>query len=193
MRSVASGKFVLRLPTGVHEALRREASRRGLSLNGLCRQVLVEHVQNASRPGQSDNESPLVEKIRDLIGEPLVGVVLFGSVARGDSREGSDVDLLVVLDEGQPVARELYSRWDDHFGADKHSPHFVLLPPNTAAVGSLWIEAAVDGVVYYDRAGKVSRFLGEIRRMIADGRLSRRLAYGLPYWVKNMGGAPHVQ
>jgi len=193
MRNVASGKFVLRLPTGVHEALRREASRLGLSLNGLCHQVLAEHIHGRSLPFRRENESPLVEKIRDLMGDPLVGVVLFGSVARGNSRESSDVDLLVVLDEGQAVTRELYSRWDEHFGADRHSPHFVLLPPNPAAVGSLWMEAAVDGVVYYDPDGKVSRLLGEIRRMIADGRLSRRLAYGLPYWVKNKVGAPHVQ
>ncbi len=33
----------------------------------------------------------------ELYGERLVGVVLFGSQARGDAVEGSDIDVLIVL------------------------------------------------------------------------------------------------
>lgn len=53
----------------------------------------------------------LVERIVGLI-DPL-RVVVFGSVARGDAREDSDVDLLVVMPEGthrRRTAQELYRR-----------------------------------------------------------------------------------
>jgi predicted nucleotidyltransferase len=193
MRKSASGRFVLRLPPGVHETLRREAAFLGVSLNSLCQKVLEEHVRGGLRPAvRLGVESPFVEKIREFVGTSLVGIVMFGSMARGDFRASSDVDLLIVLSGDQPVTRELYSRWDEHFGVDKHSPHFVRVPHDAAAAGSLWIEAAVDGLICYDQDGRVSRVLAEIRRMIADGKLSRRLAYGLPYWVRTTGGAAHV-
>jgi predicted nucleotidyltransferase len=42
-------------------------------------------------------------------------VILFGSASRGESRQGSDVDLLVVVAEDTPrrrLAQELYCRLD---------------------------------------------------------------------------------
>jgi predicted nucleotidyltransferase len=51
----------------------------------------------------------LVEQIVSLV-NPLK-VVLFGSVARNDARDGSDVDLLIVVPEGsrrRAIAQKLY-------------------------------------------------------------------------------------
>ncbi|MDR3264408.1 MAG: nucleotidyltransferase domain-containing protein [Synergistaceae bacterium] len=42
-----------------------------------------------------------VEKLKAQEGENLLRVVLFGSVARGDSREDSDTDVFVLLKEGE--------------------------------------------------------------------------------------------
>jgi predicted nucleotidyltransferase len=39
------------------------------------------------------------ERLRALYGPRLRDVILFGSYARGDAEEGSDVDLMVVLDD----------------------------------------------------------------------------------------------
>lgn len=39
----------------------------------------------------------LREKLNELYGKRLAHVVLFGSQARGDAVEGSDIDILVVL------------------------------------------------------------------------------------------------
>jgi predicted nucleotidyltransferase len=38
-----------------------------------------------------------IEDIRELYGEELEGIILYGSRARGDADEESDIDLLVVL------------------------------------------------------------------------------------------------
>jgi predicted nucleotidyltransferase len=187
MRKTASGRFVLRLRPSVHESLREVASQRGVSLNAICEEALEALVSGK-------REDPhVIAGIRELLGDSMIGVVLFGSVARGDSRNSSDTDLLIVLDRPRPLSRKLYSLWDDHFGENRHSPHFVHLPEKTEDAGSLWCEAAVDGIVLVDHEGEVSRFLGTLRREIASGRLKRLSAYGHPYWVKTQGGAEHVQ
>src|SRR5574341_1126007 len=40
--------------------------------------------------------------LRDVLGEALVSVVLFGSVARGEATATSDIDLLVVAEDLPP-------------------------------------------------------------------------------------------
>jgi predicted nucleotidyltransferase len=165
-----------------------------MSLNAICLQALESHIAK-SRGGRSggDAESSFVNEIQALFADSLLGIVLFGSAARGESREGSDIDLLVVLGRERSLSRSLYSLWDERFGAIKESPHFVHIPANPGDAGSIWLEAAVDGIVLFDRAGVVSRFLGSIRRLIASGDRKRRWAYGHPYWVKGEGGNKNVQ
>ncbi len=41
--------------------------------------------------------SDFIEDIREIYGEELDGIILYGSRARGDADEESDIDLLVVL------------------------------------------------------------------------------------------------
>jgi predicted nucleotidyltransferase len=45
--------------------------------------------------------------LRDLYGERFRGLLLYGSYARGDAREGSDVDLLLLLEGPVDPAREI--------------------------------------------------------------------------------------
>jgi len=156
--------------------------------------ALERHVSGQSQFGPGQEETPaIVGGIRELLGDSLLAIVMFGSVARGDSRDGSDIDLLIALNRGRALKRNIYSLWDERFPAQEHNPHFVHLPLQTLDAGSLWLEAAVDGVVQYDRDGTVSRFLGRVRRLIASGKLKRRFAYGHPYWLKAGGDHENVQ
>ena len=45
-----------------------------------------------------------LQRLQDELDE-LVGVVLFGSVARGEADRTSDIDLLVIVDENRTTAR----------------------------------------------------------------------------------------
>lgn len=45
--------------------------------------------------------------LRDLYGKRYRGLVLYGSQARGEADEGSDVDLLLLLEEPVEVGREI--------------------------------------------------------------------------------------
>lgn len=45
--------------------------------------------------------------LRELYGQRFQGLLLFGSYARGEADEGSDVDLLLLLDGPVNAAREI--------------------------------------------------------------------------------------
>ena len=120
--------------------------------------------------------------------EALVGLVVFGSRVRNEHTATSDLDLLIAVSESVAVSRELYTRWDSavgavHAEAGVVSPHFAHLPSEDAAVGSLWLEVALHGVVVLDPTGVVAPTLARVRDRIAAGEVQRRAAYGHPYWI----------
>ena len=181
-RPPLSGRFVLRIEPGLHGALRAAARAASLSLNEYCARKL------ASPGAPADPEATaLVGRADWLLGELLVGVVAFGSWVRGESRAASDFDALLIAGASVPITRELYRRWDREPALRWHgrevAPHFVRLPPEGAVPSGMWAEAATDGLVLYERGWLVSERLAEIRRMIAAGRISRRLLHAQPYWV----------
>ena len=176
----ASGRFVLRLPSELHARARKVAAARGQSLNEYCAAVL-----QAAVSGPQERAPAWMEALRADLGRSLVGVVLFGSTARGTQREGSDVDLLIVLEPGVPITRELYRRWDSAVArSGAETPHFVSLPASVEAAGGIWYEAAMDGIVLHDPRHRLARLLSEIRRAAAAGIIRREVAHGHPYWVR---------
>ena len=198
MTETASGKFVLRLPSKLHEELKKQARRQRVSLNALCVRALeplaLRPAPASCPPAPEDTE--LLPLIRGLLGKDLLGVLLFGSVARGEPRDGSDIDLLIVVSDALPLTRRLYERWDEGPGSrvdERYSPHFVHLPAAAAEAGSIWFEAAVDGLPLCDEGGRISRTLARLRRAMAEGRLERRQVYGHPYWIRRDREAIHVQ
>ncbi|MFM8414510.1 MAG: nucleotidyltransferase domain-containing protein [Planctomycetota bacterium] len=186
-RAAASGKFVLRLDARLHGLLRGDALAAGASLNDWCGRTLA-----APGAGGIDAASGVVLAIRCRLGSDLVGVVVYGSFARGELATGSDVDLLVVLTEGVPITRSLYRDWEGvlpDWNGREIDLHFVHLPRAADRVSASWAEAAVCGIVLYDRALEVSRRLIGIRERIAAGGLVRRMSQGQPYWIHEAGDA----
>jgi hypothetical protein len=114
-------------------------------------------------------------------------MLAFGSWARNELADDSDVDLLMVVERGLPVERDLYRRWDASpvvWQERPVEPHFVHLPEEGDRVTGLWAEAAMDGVILFDPAYSLSRHLVGIRKQIVTGSLIRREVHGHPYWVE---------
>jgi hypothetical protein len=181
-RAGASGRFVLRLDPGLHAALRRAARDAGVSLNDYCVRKLAAPSGN---PTAFADATAVVERAAALLGEDLVAVLAYGSWARGEALSTSDVDVLVIVEPTARITRELYRRWDATpltWDGRPVEPHFVRLrEPGDPATG-LWAEAAVDGIVLFERGTAVSARLAQLRRDVASGRLVRRLVHGQPYW-----------
>lgn len=185
----SSGRFVLRLTPELHAGLRRKAAQARVSLNEYCRKALQNALTDSVETGTPADGTAWLEAMRRLLGDGLLGAVLFGSAARGQRREESDVDLLIVVESSVPLARALYAQWDEAIRDSSLSPHFVHLPSETGTAGSIWLEAAVDGIPLFDRGHRVGRFLVRLRQEIAAGRVVRKSVYGHPYWVRRAEAA----
>lgn len=180
----ASGRFVLRISPGLHAALRLAAADAGLSLNDYCTRKLAAPI---GTPSDFAGAAAAVERATKLFGDALIGVAAFGSWARGDLVDSSDVDLLVVLDARVPLSRQIYRAWDEApvtWEGRAVEPQLVHLPDPEDTVPGLWAEVAVDGVVLFERGLELSARLARIRREIAGGRLVRRFSHGQPYWTR---------
>lgn len=181
-----SGKFVLRTGAKLHARLRTAALKSGLSLNQLCLNLLESRLKRSQiLPQGFDWLQDILSSIPKLNLE-IEGIILFGSAARGDFTEKSDIDLLIVLNKTASLSTELYRKWDEIFKDrifNKISPQFVILPHNPKTVGSLWLEAAIDGIILYDAKDNIRKTIQNIRLFIAAGEVKRKISHGHPYWV----------
>jgi predicted nucleotidyltransferase len=179
----ASGRFLLRLDPGLHASLRKAARAEDVSLNEYCARKLAA----PSGPLSADADAlTAVWRATSFFGADLVAVVAFGSWARGQAGEESDVDLLIVVEDGVELTRELYRRWDlepIRWGGREVDAHFAHLPDPDRFSPSVWGEAAIDGIVLFERDRRLSSRLAEVRGRIAEGKIVRRSMQGQPYWV----------
>lgn len=172
---------MLRVDPQLHGLLRADAKAAGVSLNDWCSSTLA-------APGAAGLEAAagVVQALRSGLRDDLIGVVVYGSFARGDLATGSDIDVLVVLAEGLPITRALYRQWEGVLPAwngREIDLHFVHLPDPVARASGSWAEAAVGGIVLFENELRVSRRLIGIREQIAAGGLTRRMSQGQPYWI----------
>jgi predicted nucleotidyltransferase len=127
----------------------------------------------------------------DLLGDRLVSVVLYGSVARGTAREGSDLDVLIVAGglEGTPAERRgpLLDAWQVERAARSLPAidwSLVTKTPAEASVPSpLYLDLVEDAVLLLDRGGFFAEVLAGLRaRMAAMGSRRVFLPDGSWYW-----------
>jgi hypothetical protein len=125
------------------------------------------------------------------LGDDLVSLVLFGSVARGCSTDGSDIDLLLIA-RGLPRSladrrRPLLDRWQClRKERDLPSVQWNLLvktPEEARHHSPVYLDMVEDGVLLYDRGQFFAGVLAAMRsRMRALGSRRVFLEDGSWYW-----------
>ena len=179
-----SGRFVVRIGTGLHALLRAAAAEADISLNDYCALKLS---CPAGNPGQLQDSAQVIQKAAAEFGDKLLAVAVYGSWARGEAERTSDVDLLLVLDSGVKLARDLYRHWDQHPLCWEKRPlevHFAHLPEADHEVRGIWAELALDGLVLFERDFQLSRLLSRVRKQMLAGRIVRKTVHGQPYWIE---------
>ncbi|MBI4769477.1 MAG: nucleotidyltransferase domain-containing protein [Chloroflexi bacterium] len=127
-----------------------------------------------------------VDCLQAALGNNLLGVILYGSHARGEPREGSDVDLFVIA-RNLPARRyERAARLHRLLREIEDAPSFSVLGKTPEEFEryfpSLYLDLGLDGVVLFDRDGYTAERLGRIRQIIAQAGLFREQDNGNMYW-----------
>ncbi len=136
----------------------------------------------------------LVRAVKEVYGERLVSLAVFGSVGRGTPRPDSDIDILLVADN-MPVGRMKrmaeFARVEEIvkscIGQTQYisidlSP--VLKDTNEVPMGSLlFLDMIDDARILYDRGGFLAGFFSEQRRRLTELGATRHYRKGAWYWV----------
>jgi len=115
--------------------------------------------------------------LKRALGDRFVGLMLFGSHARGEATERSDVDVLVVLRglRGLRVRGEVYSVLARHVRRPLTLVDVDLedVSKKDLEVTPLLLNALYDGVVVYDELGVLRKLKDGVLRLIEKARLIR--------------------
>ena len=120
--------------------------------------------------------TPAVRALQQGLGKKLVAVVLFGSRARGDAKEDSDWDMLVIAKDLPKRQMERYretkeilpQKWRGRISILAKTPDEF-----EAVLPSLYLEIALDGLILYDPQEYAAVQLQKLRRLIQAKDLRR--------------------
>ncbi|MEM2938796.1 MAG: nucleotidyltransferase domain-containing protein [Candidatus Bathyarchaeia archaeon] len=138
----------------------------------------------------------LLELILARLGDNLVSVVVYGSVARGSPRRDSDVDILIVADslpESRMKRQELFleieeplepiinNLWDKGFRTD-FSP-IILSVEEASRIRPIYLDMVEDAIILYDKNGFFSKVIDRLRGRLKDLGARRIWVGNRWYWI----------
>jgi len=138
----------------------------------------------------------MLKIMKEEFKDDLISVVVYGSVARGDNRNDSDVDLLIIMknlpkDSMLKRIRLFETKVEDKLNLDEYwkmgyyislSP--VLKTPEEAEKFSpLYLDMVYDAVILYDRNYFFTRILQKLRDRLRELGAERVRMGKKWYWV----------
>jgi predicted nucleotidyltransferase len=134
------------------------------------------------RPNMGDRHSKLLDSLMaEMKREPsIIGVMLQGSVARGDYHTGSDLDLLVLVADGQ--GKGLVSEQIDGILVERHYRDEATLRHRFERRPAI-AYGLVEGRILYDPQGRLAGLTDHARRLLADFRTPVSLREDIQYWL----------
>jgi predicted nucleotidyltransferase len=173
-------RVLLRLSPHLHDAVKARAESAHTSINTLLERYIARGLTGTS--DDAAHYSEVINLAKREFGSKLIGLLLFGSQARGDVHDTSDTDILMVLDDSITIDRSLYRAWDARM-PDAISLQIAHLPSTPSDAGSLWLECALDARILDDPTGRIADFLAQAKEYITSGNVVRRTTHGQGFWV----------
>ncbi len=118
----------------------------------------------------------LLDELLKFFGDKLVSLIVYGSVARGDYRKDSDIDLLVIID-GLPKSKfkrvelflevemkldSLLNKLFNEGYAVTFSP-VIKTPEEARRVSPLYLDMVEDAVIIYDKNDFFKKIIDKLR------------------------------
>jgi predicted nucleotidyltransferase len=132
---------------------------------------------------------------QEVLGDNLTSIVLVGSVARGEARVSSDVDLLVIcrkLPEGafrrrealQPVRERLQADLDQLWAQGIHSDFAEVIRSEAEAQRThpVYLDMTEEAVILFDRGDFFTGVLERLQERLQQLGAKRRQLGQLRYW-----------
>ena len=123
----------------------------------------------------------LLRELLNVFGDDLVSVVVFGSVARGEARRDSDVDVLIVVEN---LPRSRFERLSKYMEAEKRldplldelldEGYAVTISPvlktreEAMRVSPLYLDMVGDAVILYDKEGFFENVLRRLKSRLEE-------------------------
>ncbi|KXA98591.1 hypothetical protein AKJ39_01520 [candidate division MSBL1 archaeon SCGC-AAA259J03] len=142
----------------------------------------------------------LVTESLKFLGDDLVSIVLYGSIARGEAEEDSDMDVLVVahdlpssfserVEHLYPVKKACQSTrvelWEEE-GVYCTIQVYPLSPDETEDLRPLFLDVTTDGKLLFDRNGFMEDRLERWRKRLSElGARKVNLPDGSWFWDLN--------
>lgn len=137
----------------------------------------------------------IVDLLKAGLKDKLVSVVLYGSVARGEAGEGSDIDLLIVVREFEGGRFEVFNKIEKELRASGEyrklkennlgtliSP-VPLTPSEIMKTPPILLDIVTDGIIFYDTEDFMKNKIADLKkRLEALGSKKVFLGNGKYYW-----------
>lgn len=141
-------------------------------------------------------EQELTRRYVEALDSNLVALAFFGSWARGEEKEWSDIDLLLIAKElpRHPFERNRLVYEPIKGWREKPRPISILartVREFTADVTPLHLDLAADAIIFYDPKGFLASKLARVQELIEEAELVRkRDSKGLHAWWWKEGAEP---
>jgi len=130
--------------------------------------------RHEERKGMIDK---IIKILKDHFGKKVIALVVFGSYARGDFGESSDIDLFAII-EGLPRRHFERSTLMSSLITSHFSRRITIIAKTKreflSAFAPLYLDLALDGKVAYDTDGFMKERLAEIEAIIEQAGLFRK-------------------
>lgn len=136
-----------------------------------------------------------IKNLVDRLGDRLVAVALFGSFARGEQAEHSDIDLLVVARGMERGFERRFQIYDSVQPIVKRDVTLVDVDESDIfredlVVNAFLLNAAWDGKILYDPSGNLGELFKRIKKLIEVADLERYRTPDGAYGWRRKDGKP---